>query len=862
MSAFVSLAVISSKGEMLGLGTVNHNITEHKRAEEAMRESQQFLGTLVDNIPAAVFFRDLGGRYIRVNRRYAEMFQVTDESVRGKTVYDFFPKDRADDFTAYDREAIEQRRVLKREETFVSQGVEHIFDELNFPILDASGEVIAVGGVDVDITERKRTEEALRDSRERLQAVIDAVPAMISAKDRDSRYLFINRYQAELYGVSRDEAIGKTAGSLLGRRYGAHTRRLDRKVMESGEALPYFEEDHTDAHGVRRALLATKVPLQDRHDRVQGVVTVALDISDRKRAEQALKESETRFDQAARMANLGHWAWDEIEDRCAYCSDELAHIHGVTVDDYLAATNSVEGDLARIHPDDRDEYNRVTRKWASRQDTYDIEYRIVRPDGEVRHVRELAEAIRDETGRMVRSIGTKQDITEAKQAEEALREKTEFLQLTEVITRAANEAESVEAAMQIALGQACAHTGWPVGHAYMLDESAGDLAPSGIWHLENAQQFETFREVTEATRFAPGVGLPGRVLESGKPAWIADVSKDPNFPRAKLATEIGVKGAFAFPVLVGPRVVAVLEFFAVEAVEAYEPLLEVMAQIGTQLGRVLERTRAERELAHAYAIIKGQKERMESELNVGRDIQMSFVPDFSSLPDRSEFSICAALEPALEVGGDFYDSYFLDEKRFCFCIADVSGKGVPAALFMAMAKTLIKSRAADDRSTASILTHVNDELSVDNQACMFVTVFAGILNIRSGELVYTNAGHNPPYIRKKDGTLQRLDQRHGPAIGAMEGMVYKEERDTLEPGDLLFLYTDGVTEAIDTENHLFSEDRLKDLLTAKSTKDAQTAVDHTVAAVITFEGEAERTDDVTVLALEFHGRPEDALRAE
>jgi sigma-B regulation protein RsbU (phosphoserine phosphatase) len=253
---------------------------------------------------------------------------------------------------------------------------------------------------------------------------------------------------------------------------------------------------------------------------------------------------------------------------------------------------------------------------------------------------------------------------------------------------------------------------------------------------------------------------------------------------------------------------------------------------------------------------------MESELNVGREIQMSFVPDFSSLPDRTEFSICATLEPAREVGGDFYDCYFLDEERFCFCIADVSGKGVPAALFMAMAKTLIKSRAGADRSIASILTHVNDELSVDNQACMFVTVFAGILNIRSGELVYTNAGHNPPYLRRKDGTLQRLDQRHGPAIGAMEGMVYKEERDTLEPGDLLFLYTDGVTEAIDTEDHLFSEDRLKDLLTAKSTQDVQTAVDHTVAAVRAFEGEAEQTDDITVLALEFHGRPEEALRAE
>jgi len=280
--------------------------------------------------------------------------------------------------------------------------------------------------------------------------------------------------------------------------------------------------------------------------------------------------------------------------------------------------------------------------------------------------------------------------------------------------------------------------------------------------------------------------------------------------------------------------------------------------IGLGTRQVSQRIRVEQRASK----LESENKRMEDELNIGREIQMSFVPDFSSLPDHTEFSIFATLEPAREVGGDFYDSYFLDEERFCFCIGDVSGKGVPAALFMAMAKTLIKSRAADDRSTASILTHANDELSVDNPNSMFVTVFAGILNIRSGELLYTNAGHNPPYIKRKDGTLQRLDQRHGPAIAAMEGMVYKEERDTLEPGDLLLLYTDGVTEAMDVDHHLFSEDRLKDLLTDKSIKGVQTAVDHTVAAVIAFEGEAERTDDVTVLALEFHGRPEDALRAE
>jgi sigma-B regulation protein RsbU (phosphoserine phosphatase) len=263
-------------------------------------------------------------------------------------------------------------------------------------------------------------------------------------------------------------------------------------------------------------------------------------------------------------------------------------------------------------------------------------------------------------------------------------------------------------------------------------------------------------------------------------------------------------------------------------------------------------------LQAAYGIIKGQKDRMEEELNVGREIQMSMIPlKFPPFPDHDEFSIFAALEPAREVSGDFYDFYFLDEERLCICIGDVSGKGVPAALFMAMAKTLIKSRAYDDRSTASILTHVNDELSIDNKSSMFVTIFTAIINIKTGELVFTNAGHDPPYIKRSDGTLQRLSQRHGLVIGALEGMVYKEDRDSMSPGDLLVLYTDGVTEAMDVEDRLFSEDRYAETLGRTKADDPESIVRDTLAAIEAFTGGAEQSDDITILAVQFHGTTED-----
>src|SRR5262249_20816381 len=154
-----------------------------------------------------------------------------------------------------------------------------------------------------------------------------------------------------------------------------------------------------------------------------------------------------------------------------------------------------------------------------------------------------------------------------------------------------------EDALQVVLDQVCAHTGWPVGHAYVqTQDSPTELVPTTIWHLDSPRSFDAFRKVTEATRMPWGVGLPGRIRASGKPEWIMDVTKDVNFPRAKLAENIGVKAAFGFPVLAGAEVVAVLEFFAPEALEPEELLLEVMAHVGAQLGRVVERQRAAKAL--------------------------------------------------------------------------------------------------------------------------------------------------------------------------------------------------------------------------------------------------------------------------
>jgi sigma-B regulation protein RsbU (phosphoserine phosphatase) len=258
----------------------------------------------------------------------------------------------------------------------------------------------------------------------------------------------------------------------------------------------------------------------------------------------------------------------------------------------------------------------------------------------------------------------------------------------------------------------------------------------------------------------------------------------------------------------------------------------------------------------AEKVLRLAKERMEGELNVAAKIQKSMLPlEFPAFPSRQEFSVHAILEPAWEVGGDFYDFFLIDDSHLCFCVADVSDKGVPAALFMAVTKTLIKAHAIPDSSPATILTAVNNELCFRNESSMFVTLFLCILDLRSGSLTYTNAGHNPPYIKTNRGEVVALDNRHGPVAGLVPRVEYGEDRRQLDPGDLVVLFTDGVTEAMNSSHEFYSEEALESLLTESTLATAEQATALIFASVSDHVGSAEQSDDITVLALEFTGGP-------
>jgi sigma-B regulation protein RsbU (phosphoserine phosphatase) len=278
------------------------------------------------------------------------------------------------------------------------------------------------------------------------------------------------------------------------------------------------------------------------------------------------------------------------------------------------------------------------------------------------------------------------------------------------------------------------------------------------------------------------------------------------------------------------------------------------------------------ELAHAFNImttelrlyikdfekVTADKERIATELNVATNIQASMLPHiFPPYPDRKEFDLYGSMEPAKEVGGDFYDFFLTDDSTLAVVVADVSGKGVPAALFMVIAKTLLKNNAQMGKDPAAVFEEVNNILCENNEGEMFVTAFMGFLDVETGEFNFVNAGHNPPCIKHADGKWEYLTTKPGFVLAGMEDMRYKPQNVILDKGDLLYLYTDGVTEATDRVLDLYGEKRLLDTLNANKEDNVISIVNAVRADIAEFAHGAEQADDITMLALEYAGPDKD-----
>jgi phosphoserine phosphatase RsbU/P len=379
---------------------------------------------------------------------------------------------------------------------------------------------------------------------------------------------------------------------------------------------------------------------------------------------------------------------------------------------------------------------------------------------------------------------------------------------------------------------------------FLYDESRNELWSKTTQRLE-------IKEI----RLPLGAGIAGHVAKTRTAINIPDAYADTRFsPAFDKETGYCTRSILCLP-LIGnrDRLIGVIQVLNKKDQEVFNEADEsLLGGLSDHITVALERAR----LIEAYV----EKERMEEALKLAHDIQMSMLPKiFPPFPERREFDIFAAIAPAKEVGGDLYDFFFIDDDHLCFAIGDVSGKGVPASLFMAVTKILFKATAGNGGTPGEILARLNAEICRDNESCMFVTFFCAILNIRTGQVDYSNGGHNLPYYLHHSGVTP-LENPGGRALGLVEQSPYASGRMVLSPGEALLLYTDGVTEAMDSRETLYSDQRLERFLASNRSSSPRQIIGDLVSDVRHFAGGAPQSDDITVLALLYFGTTKDERR--
>jgi phosphoserine phosphatase RsbU/P len=269
----------------------------------------------------------------------------------------------------------------------------------------------------------------------------------------------------------------------------------------------------------------------------------------------------------------------------------------------------------------------------------------------------------------------------------------------------------------------------------------------------------------------------------------------------------------------------------------------------------VQKTMQQLELIRLAVKARDELVAVQRDLSTATRIQQSLLPKtFPPFPHRSEIEVYAEMLTAKEVGGDFYDFYFLDEDRLAFAVGDVSGKGIPAAIYMAVSRTLLKAVAFQVGNPGEVLRRLNTLLIPESDAATFVTVFFGVLNVRTGEVQFSNGGHNPPYLVRATGEVEQLPMTDGMLLGKITDAEYETKRLRLAKGDSIFVYTDGVSEAMDLEMNQYCEERLEAYLKTTGTSPIRDIVQGSIADLKRHTGTAPQSDDITVLSLRYVGR--------
>lgn len=434
---------------------------------------------------------------------------------------------------------------------------------------------------------RRQLGTSLTETEERLRAIINNSSTVIYVKDIKEKYIMVNRQYEALFHVNGSEMIGKSDHDMFPAEMADAFVANDRKVLSLRTPLEIEETVLVD--GNLRTYISVKFPLFDTEGIPYAVCGISMDITERKKMESELRKSEVSLAEAQKMAAIGNWDWDMANDKVSL-SDELVHILGFSSQEEIPHTyeSSYGVFIKMLHPADAERIKMGLDNAISGKKPFKEEFRIVIPDGRVKIIYMQAVFVFDESGKPVRMSGTMQDITERRNAEESV-------QLLQAITIELNNAVSLGSAMEIILRKVSIATDWGYGEIWM-PKAGGKWLEDNVAIYKAGNVSDDFNNKSKNTIFPIGTGIPGQVLQNGKPLWIKDVTKNPDFIRGKYAQEAGFKTAMAIPVFAGKEIVAVMLFFAFKERQEDEHLINMVTSVAAQLGQVIKRRISEEEL--------------------------------------------------------------------------------------------------------------------------------------------------------------------------------------------------------------------------------------------------------------------------
>ncbi len=586
-------------GKLVAYRGSGRDVTAEVTAELEHSETAKLLETVFENMAEGISVTDTELNVVAFNGRFLELLEFpTDYFHPGDPFekYIRFNAERGEYGPGDIEEQVRERVELARK--FTPHQVERVRPD--GVVLEIRGMQMPGGGfvtTYADITERRRWEDALRKSEASL-ANAQRI-ARLGSWDLNiaTNELIWSEETCRIFGVAPDEFDG-TYDTFFGRVH-PDDRDFVQLAARRAHTGTVYSIDHRIVlpDGNERIVHEQGEVELDSEDKPAFFHGTVQDVTEQRQAESAIRESEQRI----------RAIMDNVVDSLVTI-DQFGIIGSVN-----PATEALFGyeaaeligrNVSLLMPEplrsQHDNYIQryVTTGISKMLGVFGREVTGLRKDGSTVDV-ELSITEMRHGGRSL-FIGAMRDITERKQAEEALRQRTGFVELSKAVAAAANEAVSIESALQVCLEEVCRHTGWPLGHVYLLaEDGSGELVPSPIWALADPTQFSEFCSATMETRLSRGKGTPGRVLESGQAQWITDISKDDIANRVRITADMGIRAEFGFPITIGTEVVGVLEFFSDVPTELNPMALEVMTHVGTQIGRVIERTRAERQLLTA-----------------------------------------------------------------------------------------------------------------------------------------------------------------------------------------------------------------------------------------------------------------------